>query len=161
MKKIQYLLPGHFLIVKDREGIVETVLGSCVCVILQSRDHSVAGLCHSLLPSAPDIADADMSPPATFINRALPLLLEKLRAEGYEPGDLTAGLFGGGRVISLQIPRHDVAHANIRAAHNWLSYHGISITAQDTGSDVVRKVVYNAATGQTISSWLPGEARAS
>jgi chemotaxis protein CheD len=140
------LLPGEYH--ATGEGtIITTVLGSCVSVCLYDALHGVGGMNHYLLPGEALPDGKANSGSARYGRAAMELLLQHLLALGAERSQLTAKIFGAGRVMDRL---SDVGRQNADFAVRFLNEQKIRIAAVDVGDVWPRKICFSPATGQVF-----------
>ena len=76
--------------VADVEGVLCTLLGSCVGVILYDRSNSIGGLAHVVLPDSRGKSEL----PGKYVDTAIPELLRQLDEAGTNRRSLRARLAG-------------------------------------------------------------------
>ena len=130
------------------EGVVSTLgLGSCVAIILHSRDAKVGGLAHVLLPD--ETFSRERVNPAKFATTAVPMLVSEMMARGAR-GPLVAKIVGGASMFGALLPAGGVnmGERNAEAARRALAAAGIPLVADDTGGDFGRSVYLDVASGR-------------
>lgn len=140
------LLPGEYHATSEGT-IITTVLGSCVSVCLYDALRGVGGMNHYLLPgdALPDgKADSDS---ARYGRAAMELLLHHVLVLGAVRSQLTAKIFGAGKVMDGM---SDVGQQNADFAIQFLNERKIRIAAVDVGDVWPRKVCFSPATGQVF-----------
>jgi chemotaxis protein CheD len=128
------LLPGEVALAA-RGDTLETLLGSCVAILLDDPARTLGGACH-VVHASPG-ADAAHGP------QALAALFGQLRARGVDPLHCKAWLVGGGHMfpdLSSRPEMPDVGAANVRWAREALVDLGIPIVAEDVGGFSYRRV---------------------
>ena len=128
--------------------LVTLGLGSCVAIMLHDPQTRLGGMAHVLLPSK-SLA-RDTSNPAKFPETAVPMLVERLRTLGAEPGRLVAKLAGGASMFAALMTPGSVqmGERNIVASRNALREAGIPIQAEAVGGQSGRTVRYAVGTGR-------------
>ena len=139
-----YLNPGD-LHVTDSSKVIETVLGSCVAVVLIASASGHAAMCHAMLPSGP-------KGQFRFVDAAIHHMIDDLKKRGVLPSRLVAKLFGGADMFSAlrqAVPaQFPVGQNNMRRARQILEEQRIEVRSYDTGGHYGRKVVLFTDTGQ-------------
>lgn len=134
----------------DRGDVVLVTLGlgSCVAIMLHDPVTRLGGMAHVLLPSS-SLA-RDTSNAAKFPETAVPLLVERLRTLGAEPGRLIAKLAGGASMFAALMTPGTVqmGERNVVASRNALRAAGIPVTAEAVGGTVGRTVRYVVGAGR-------------
>lgn len=135
--------------VEEGDRVIVTLgLGSCVAIMLHDPGIPAGGMAHVLLPSK-SLA-RDQTNPAKFPETAVPLLVERLKLIGADPGRLVAKLAGGASMFaSLTTPGTvQMGERNIVAARNALRAAGIPIVREAVGGEVGRTVWFNLQDGR-------------
>lgn len=128
--------------------LVTLGLGSCVAIMLHDPTIRAGGMAHILLPSKSLARDA--SNPAKFPETAVPLLVERLRGLGADPGRLVAKLAGGASMFAALMTPGSVqmGERNIVASRNALRAAGIPVTAEAVGGQAGRTVRFTVNDGR-------------
>lgn len=136
------------LAVTEAPELLETLLGSCVAVILWDPARRRGAMAHALLPQCPAQYDG---PIAKYVDTAILDMIRELSSRGSQTDDLVAKLAGGakmfGRTNSLNIGKR-----NIDAAERLLREHGIPLVATHTGGTEGRKIIFSPADG-AVEVW--------
>jgi chemotaxis protein CheD len=143
------ILPGEFYVTTGEEGIT-TVLGSCISACIRDPAVRIGGMNHFMLPEdTTNGKSAWLDECAGLATRygsfAMESLINNLLKLGARRERLEVKLFGGGHVLRAAL---EVGDRNIQFARHWLRAEGFTISAEDVGSDVPRRVVYMPATGK-------------
>jgi chemotaxis protein CheD len=128
------LLPGEVAVVARGETL-ETLLGSCVAVLLNDAARALGGACH--------VVHASPGPDAAHGPQALASLFGQLQARGVDPLRCKAWLVGGGHMfpdLRNRPEMPDVGAANIRWAREALGSLGILIVGEEVGGFSYRRV---------------------
>lgn len=135
------------LFVSERAGhvLASIGLGSCVGLVLVEAARPVAGLAHIMLPDSNGNLDA---PAGKFADRAVPALVEQMRALGAAVSRLEAVLVGGARMFSFgSSPGLDIGRRNEEATREALARAGIAVRAAATGGTSGRTVRVRVGSG--------------
>ncbi len=128
--------------------LLETLVGSCVAIVLWDETSRRGAMGHALLPESP--ADFD-GPKGKYVDTAVVQMIRELSERGSSIGNLAAKLIGGakmfGRTNSL-----DIGRRNVEAATRLLESQGISLRASHTGGTLGRKVIFSPADG-AVEIW--------
>ena len=125
------------------EGILRSLLGSCIGLVLYDRRLKVGGLAHIVLPKANGVPEL----PGKFADTAVPALIrhlqnlvaaEKLKLSAKIAG--AANMFGTNGVLTI-------GEQNIKAIEQILSEQRIPIIARHLGGEQGRRLALNLATG--------------
>lgn len=133
---------------------IETVLGSCIGVVLVWRRARVFGMAHVVLPQRIDPTDHRR---ARFADTAVPWLLQGMGVPGDQRRDVVAVIAGGSSLYGNTV--HHVGHCNDQAVGQALQAHGIRVVGRDIGGDVPRRLVVNTTAGIAESSHLHADDR--
>lgn len=145
MKTATHVLhPGDVVCVARGERI-ETLLGSCVAVVLTDARRSVAAVCH--LVHAGVAARADLTPAHGSI--ALATMDAMLSARGIDARRCEAFVYGGGNMFPALV-RGDVhvGASNARWTLNELAARGTLVRAKDIGGQVYRRLGWTVGPGE-------------
>ena len=142
-----YVHPGH-LLACTRPTRVSTIVGSCVAVCLADRRLRIGGLCHFLLPAAPQTT-APLPRPHTYADRAIPALIDQLLGLGSRMLGLEAKLFGGAHLLGSG-PDGGPGFRNVVAARTLLADERIPIVAEDVSGPRGRKLLFDSGTGSVL-----------
>jgi chemotaxis protein CheD len=137
------------LAVERGDAVLVTLgLGSCVAIMLYDPNVQAGGMAHILLPSK-SLA-RDTSNPAKFPETAVPLLVERLRGLGADPGRLVAKLAGGASMFAALMTPGSVqmGERNIVASRNALRAIGIPVAAEAVGGQAGRTVRFTVGDGR-------------
>jgi len=146
------LLPGEYYVTRHNE-MITTVLGACVSACVRDPLAGVGGMNHFMLPEHIEGSsgswDATNDPGAAtrFGNFAMEHMLNEMLKVGARRERLEVKLFGGGRVLRLDI---DVSDRNIAFALGYLAAEGLRLVSRDVGGPYPRKVNFFAVTGKVF-----------
>jgi chemotaxis protein CheD len=122
---------------------LQSVLGSCIGLVIYDPQIRLAGMAHILLP------DSDGKPrgalPGKFADHAVACLLESLVAYGAARSRLVCKLAGGARMFdhALEYSR-DIGASNISAVQAALQAARIPIAARHLGGSLGRRIEFTA-----------------
>jgi chemotaxis protein CheD len=133
-------------------GRVTTILGSCVSVTFFAPRRGIGAICHALHPRCPRPAACRVrcADAGRYVACVLPALLSRLRRQGFGPGDLVCGLFGGSDLFGID-GHSAVGRANIEMARAFLEAARLRVFARDAGGRAGRKLIFDTETGEI---WL-------
>ncbi|HSC78727.1 MAG TPA: chemotaxis protein CheD [Chitinolyticbacter sp.] len=137
MSRRVFLNPGE-LYFGGGEVLVETLLGSCVAIVLRHRKRAVAGVCHFLLPERIVVPRGVWTLDGRYGEDAFRLLMAQLRRNGHDPDEFEAKLFGGARVFDTQTVQESVGEGNARYARRLLKQAGMRLVCSDLGGNGYR-----------------------
>jgi chemotaxis protein CheD len=142
---LQILNPGD-VAVGQRGDRLETLLGSCVAIVLTDPRRTIGAMCH--------IVHGRPAPPghghdSAFADVALERMRALLRAQGITPALCEAFVYGGGNMFPAVFRHTHVGDDNAAWALRALAADGIRVMVRDTGGDVYRRI------GWTIGPSMP------
>jgi chemotaxis protein CheD len=131
----------------ERPCLVQTVLGSCVSVMLINEELMIGGTFHAMLPDY-RLHEREGSTYSVYkyVNSALDYLLELYSKKGVTPRALKAKVFGGADQIGMR--SIGAGHTNVQMAYAYLKDKRIRVVAEDVGGKQGRKVLFFPHNGQ-------------
>jgi chemotaxis protein CheD len=131
--------------VAQGEGLLRTLLGSCLGVALYDRRLKIAGLAHVVLPHSQGTTEL----PGKFADTAIPELLRRLAAlAGGESLKLTAKLAGGANMFTAAGAPGTIGEQNAAAVEDVLAAQRIPIVARHLGGEQGRRMTLDTTSGQ-------------
>ncbi len=134
------LHPGDVACV-DRGDRMETLLGSCVAILLTDPRRTVGAMCHVVHAGAPTGAPTRDT---AYGEAALAHMGQQLRARGIDPHQCLAWVYGGGNMFPGQIgdtaAKGHVGAANFEWALGALHRAGIRVLGVALGGHAYRKL---------------------
>ena len=127
------------------DGVLRTLLGSCIGLVLYDRKRKVGGLAHIVLPESRGETDR----PAKFVDTAIPALIrdmKKLAGGAIEP---TARIVGGANMFATEVVE-TIGRQNIEASARLLEALRIPIVGRHCGGDQGRRMSLDTTTGLII-----------
>ena len=135
----QVLHPGD-VVLAQRGDRLETLLGSCVAVILTDPRRTLAAMCHIVHSGR---APADTRGDATtHAEPALAAMFALLRSNGIQPQLCEAYLFGGSNMFPQLYAQAHVGSNNTSWALGALADLGIGLVGHDTGGNAYRRITW-------------------
>ena len=127
------------------DGVLRTLLGSCLGLALYDRKHKVAGLAHIVLPASggPTVL------PGKFVDTAIPLLVRDMEEHAGSALNPTARIAGGANMFSSSAER-TIGLRNIEASERLLAELRIPIVARHCGGRQGRRVSLDTQTGRVV-----------
>ncbi|WP_141731079.1 chemotaxis protein CheD [Oligoflexus tunisiensis] len=141
-----FLLPGRLATLSGR-GVVRTVLGSCIAVVLYDPAKLLAGVNHYLLPEPS--SESDRKNRLKYGVFAIPDLVQALVDMGSAPSRLRAEIYGGAAVVDHLVGSFTIGDKNIDLAESCLAQLRIPIVAADVGGQNGRKIAFHLPGCQT------------
>ncbi len=132
---------GEFA-VSMNDGVLRTLLGSCIGLALYDRRHKVGGLAHIVLPQS----RTPGGPPGKFVDTAIPALyaeMETLAGQSLKP---TARIAGGANMFST-IVILTVGTQNLDATERLLGELRIPLVGRHCGGEQGRRMSLDTTTG--------------
>ena len=128
-----------------RDGVLRTLLGSCIGLALYDRKHKVAGLAHIVLPTSRGSKEL----PGKFVDTAIPTLVTNMEARAGAALKLTARIAGGANMFSSSAER-TIGVENIEASERLLAELRIPIVARHCGGEQGRRMSLDSHTGRVM-----------
>jgi chemotaxis protein CheD len=144
--RVHVLHPGDLACV-DRDERLETLLGSCVAIVLTDPRRTVGAMCHVVHAGTPARGAAESN---AFGRTAMDTLARRLRARGIEPRLCHAWVYGGGNMFPALVgaaSAGNVGGANVRWALQTLEETGIRLLGSDLGGAAYRRVRWTVGLG--------------
>jgi len=139
----QHYLERGCIYVSTGEGVVQTVLGSCVSVCLWDDARKCGGMNHFIHPHT---TQRELATPR-YGNVATVGLIKLMQEEGCSIETLGAHIIGGGHPDGAV---DSAGSKNVEVARRVLIEKGVRILSEDVGGCVGRKVIFNLVTGDVI-----------
>jgi chemotaxis protein CheD len=153
-KSTQRVLPGEFAVAKvaANQGLLMTVLGSCVSVCLLDVPNAVTGMNHFMLPEygVLSVSQTDTELNAASLNarygsQAMELLINRMLDFGASRKSLQAYVFGGASVLKSFA---NIGKENVDFALAYLARERIRVISHDVGGTAPRRIYIDLETGQ-------------
>ena len=135
---LHVLHPGD-VVCADRGDRLETLLGSCVAIVLTDPRRTVAVMCH-IVHSRPASRAARASPAHADV--ALAAMYTLLRARGIDPTQCEAYVYGGGNLFPGIFMQSHVGDDNTQWALDALADDGIPVLLNDVGGNTYRRLAW-------------------
>lgn len=148
---VHVLHPGDVACV-DAGEILETLLGSCVAVLLTDPRRTVGTMCHVVhANSALDGSRGNCA----YGEPALQDMYARLRARGINPHMCEAYVFGGGNMFPHLFGSSHPGDANARWALAALAREGIPVLFQDVGGATYRRLSWTVGREMPLAIAIP------
>jgi chemotaxis protein CheD len=121
----------------DQGERLETLLGSCVAIVLTDPRRTVGAMCH-IVHARRAATTAQES--GAYAHVALASMYTLLRARGIEPRLCEAYVYGGGNMFPGLVRQGHVGDANARWALDALADDGIRVLLNDLGGNTYRRL---------------------
>lgn len=124
---------------------LESVLGSCIGLVVYDEISGIAGMAHVLLPDSAGRAAGKL--PGKYADRALPCLITGLLKHGANRSGLKAKIAGGARMFqnAMDYQTGDVGSGNVAAVRAALKEANIPIVSAEVGGTAGRKATFDVA----------------
>jgi chemotaxis protein CheD len=133
---VHVLNPGDVAI-GTRDDRLETLLGSCIAIVLTDPRRTVGVMCHIMhARSAPATERGN----GAFADVALERMYTLLRARGITPSLCEAYVYGGGNMFPRVFRNTHVGECNATWALDALAHAGVKVLLCDTGGQVYRRL---------------------
>lgn len=137
---------ADFAVTDDGAVLTTSGLGSCLGVSLFDESAGVAGLAHTMLPTAPD----DVDNVAKFSDTGIDAVVSAMRREGATVDDITAKVVGGSAMFEFDSQEEPIGKRNVAVGRATLERLGIPIVASDVGGDTGRSLRFQGDTGVLV-----------
>ncbi|MBG0768503.1 chemotaxis protein CheD [Methanococcus maripaludis] len=137
---------GDIGVAKNPESI-ETLLGSCVAIILYDRGKKIGGVAHVMLPKSRNSSEKN---PGKYANTAIPELINRMAKLGARKDKLTTKLAGGAAMFKCNSNTIDVGKKNIEASRQEVKKMGLRIASEDLGGDTGRTITLSLKDGSVL-----------
>lgn len=137
------LHPGD-VVVADSGQRLQTLLGSCVAVVMTDPRRSIGAMCHIVHSKAPA-----GGAPATgaYADTALRLMYDGLRGRGITPELCQAWVFGGGNLFPALVRQRHVGDDNADWVVDALARDGVRVLDCQLGGAVYRRLAWTVGAG--------------
>jgi chemotaxis protein CheD len=142
---VHVLHPGD-IAAGERGDRLETLLGSCVAIVLTDPRRTVGVMCH-IVHSKPPLHGA--RPSGAYAEVALAAMYRLLVQRGITPRLCEAFVYGGGNMFPGLFTQGHVGDDNVRWALDALAHDGIRVLVHEHGGTSYRRL------GWTIGPGLP------
>jgi chemotaxis protein CheD len=130
------LHPGD-VVLGIRGERLQTLLGSCVAVVLTDPRRTLGVMCH-IVHTRPALHREGAS--AAYADVALQTMVKLLRARGIDASKCQAYVYGGGHMFPHLVPGASVGDKNVHWVRHALSEMGVRVLRVDTGGAVYRQL---------------------
>ncbi len=128
--------------------LLKTLLGSCIGIALYDPTTKIGGLLHIMLPKRNGDGAQKVS---KYADTGIPAMIEHMvGAAGVLKSALTAKIFGGAQMFSVNNCLFDIGRRNEDEVRRVLQVEGIRILACRTGGNKGYQIIFDTNTGKTI-----------
>ena len=132
-------------------GVLKTLLGSCIGLVLYDRLNVVGGLAHIVHPDSA----GRTGPPGKYADTALAELLKLIEQKGGRQKNLTARYARGSNMFGTT-QLNQIGQLNTAAVARLLKAAGIPVLATDCGGGKGRQLSFEIASGDVTVEVLGG-----
>jgi chemotaxis protein CheD len=132
---------GQAMLGKDEEILAAYGIGSCVVIVCYDAYKKIAVMLHAMLP---DKAAKD-TVVEKYVDSGVDAVIKKLLENNVSIKDIKAKIFGGAKMIDIEIFGNTIGERNVVKAREVLAAKNIEITGEDTGSNYGRTIEYIVA----------------
>lgn len=147
----QVLMPGD-IVCGDRGERLETLLGSCVAVVLTDKHRTVGAMCHIVHAGA---ANGKSENPQAHAATAIDTMYRMLSARGYTPQLCEAFVYGGGNMFPGLVDGVHVGEKNSHAVLERLQRDRVRLLHQDLGGTAYRRLSWIVGHDWPVVSAVP------
>jgi chemotaxis protein CheD len=148
----KFLRPGEFCIVTE-PTILETLVGSCVCVCLYNVRNGCAAMNHFLRDRPARDRQDDIG---EFGSTSTEHIIARLMAIDNSPTHYRAMIFGGAAVLKTESGQSDIGRKNVDVAMKALADAHIRVAHKEVGGRRGRRVTFETETG-TVKCRFAGD----
>jgi chemotaxis protein CheD len=151
---VRTLLPGD-VACELRGTRLETLLGSCVAIVLTDPRRTVGAMCH--IVHCRPAADFHGNPGDTA-EGAIGILYSMIRGHGLNPALCEAFVYGGGNMFPSLVAGPHVGERNGEWVIERLALDGVRVVVQDLGGATYRRLAWTIGPGlpEVIAVGVPG-----
>jgi len=141
---VHTLLPGD-VVCADRDDRLETLLGSCVAIVLTDQRRTVGAMCHIVhcRPAAQCVGN-----PGASADAAVETLYAMMRSRGLSPSLCEAYVYGGGNMLTTLVDGSHVGERNGEWVLERLALDGIRVVLEDLGGNTYRRLAWTIGPGR-------------
>lgn len=132
-------------------GVLRTLLGSCVGLVLHDQQHRVGGLAHIVLPTS----NGSESAAGKYADTAIPELIRRIEHFGGRSRNLAAKFAGGANMFATT-NLNAVGEQNLAMVESLLKTAGIPVLGRHCGGQQGRRMVYDVETGRVTVEVVGG-----
>lgn len=146
------VMQGQFLVSRDPQAELTTVLGSCVATCLYDPEAHIGGMNHYLLAEPPASAAGKVD--VHYGVYLMEMLINAMLKQGAAKGRLKAHLYGGANLHAGMAP---IGTSNAGFGRDFLRAEGIPVIREDLGDTCARRIDFRPASGQVRCRRVAGQ----
>ncbi len=132
-------------------GILRTLLGSCIGLVLHDQKNRVGGLAHIVLP----VSNGSESAAGKYADTAIPELIRRIEHSGGRSRNLAAKIAGGANMFATT-NLNAVGEQNLVMVESLLKTAGIPVLGRHCGGRQGRRMAYDVETGKVTVEVVGG-----
>lgn len=136
----------------ERGDRLETLLGSCIAIVLTDPRRTVGAMCHVVHTGGESGRGAGDS---QYGQAALLAMYRLLSARGIMPRLCQAYVYGGGNMFPALVGGGHVGERNARWARDALESAGVRVLLHDVGGSAYRKLAWTIGPGDPAVRAIP------
>jgi chemotaxis protein CheD len=148
---VRTLHPGDVAL-GSRGEVFETLLGSCVSVILTDPRRTVGAMSHIVHAGQPQAGEGDNTAHAEV---AFERMFALLQGVGISPGLCEAYVYGGGNMFPALVRGRHVGQSNADTVLRTLRHTGIRVLVNDLGGQAYRRLRWTVGPDQPLVTAVP------
>lgn len=146
---------GEFKHSQQSGDLIKTYgLGSCVALVVYSKQRKIAGMVHIALPEASVNPAKAKALPGYFADTGVPRVVEWIdKVTAGKRKEFTYQLYGGASILD-ENNRFDIGRRNALAIKRLLWRYGCGVIKEDVGGNASRTVSIDVATGEVKVNYV-------
>lgn len=150
MKNRIFVGLGEYVISKNAsDELVTMALGSCVAVILASKNSPFAAMIHAVVPVRPKGVDSSKKN-GYYVDKGLGEMIDSfLKGSREAPENILCWVIGGA-ISKHSRDQFEIGSKNVEEAKVLLTTYGIEISQQEVGGHVSRSVYFDVQTRKIL-----------
>ena len=133
-------------------GNQETILGSCLAIIVFVPRLHLSAICHARLPKGK--CDVTQKSGFCYVDSSLDYMINKLLSMGAKKNEFIVKAFGGAQVVfphlTFKNKRVTIGEQNIDAIYSQLKDHELTLSSYEFGGKSGRKLIYNTHNNEVL-----------
>lgn len=136
LRRAKVLLPGDVALAERGERL-ETLLGSCVAVVLTDPRRTLGTMCHIVYTR---LAASGSRADTAYADAALDHMYALLQSRGLNPRQCEAYVYGGGNMFPDQFAQGHVGERNAQWVLDALAHDGVPVLHHDVCGNAYRRL---------------------
>ncbi|MEM9443893.1 MAG: chemotaxis protein CheD [Verrucomicrobiota bacterium] len=138
----------------QKDGTITTyALGSCLGITLYDRARLLGGLIHIMLPTPKE--GASTAKVFMYLEKGLPIALQKFQSAGSRVSQLECKVFGGARVMQAD-NYFSIGDKNIEKCRQMSQQTGLKVSVWEVGGQLNRTIKFQMSDGK-VKVRTPGK----